>query len=274
MASIKIYKQLSFLRKQKGLTQEELAQIFGVTNQSVSKWESGISCPDISLLPDIADYFGVSLDVLFGKSLSVERRSMVINDVPWNNDDTVRIVVYLGKTMLNNPDDLSKLSFTLEGEIKNVECRCNLQCGNIQGNANAGCDIHCGDVTQSNGALGIGGQAVAGCDINSGNINGGASAGCNINSGNISGGVNAGTDINCGEISGGVNAGNDIRCGNISGGADAGNDIFCGDISGGADADNDINCKKIEGDVSCAGDITCEIINGDVKCDGDIIYSK
>ncbi|MDD4493968.1 MAG: helix-turn-helix transcriptional regulator [Eubacteriales bacterium] len=76
MANIKIYKQLSFLRKQKGLTQEELAQIFGVTNQSVSKWESGISCPDISLLPDIADCFGVSLDVLFGKSLSIVATSM------------------------------------------------------------------------------------------------------------------------------------------------------------------------------------------------------
>ena len=58
MADIKLHEQLASLRKQKGLTQEGLAQIFGVTNQSVSKWESGACCPDISLLPDIANFFG------------------------------------------------------------------------------------------------------------------------------------------------------------------------------------------------------------------------
>jgi transcriptional regulator with XRE-family HTH domain len=65
MAEIKLHEQLTSLRKQKGLTQEEIAQIFGVTNQSVSKWESGACCPDISLLPDIASFFGVSIDALF-----------------------------------------------------------------------------------------------------------------------------------------------------------------------------------------------------------------
>ncbi len=64
--SIKINEQIAFLRKQKNITQEELAQALGVTNQSVSKWESGACCPDIALLPDIAAYFGVSTDALLG----------------------------------------------------------------------------------------------------------------------------------------------------------------------------------------------------------------
>jgi transcriptional regulator with XRE-family HTH domain len=66
MSTIKIKEQIAFLRRQKGVTQEELAQALGVTNQSVSKWESGVCCPDIQLLPEIAKYFGVSTDELLG----------------------------------------------------------------------------------------------------------------------------------------------------------------------------------------------------------------
>lgn len=66
MSTFKLNEQIAFLRKQKEITQEELAQILGVTNQSVSKWESGNCCPDIQLLPRIADYFGISIDELIG----------------------------------------------------------------------------------------------------------------------------------------------------------------------------------------------------------------
>ena len=66
MTAIKISEQIAFLRKQKGLTQEELANAIGVTNQAVSKWESAQCCPDIQLLPDIARLFDVSVDELLG----------------------------------------------------------------------------------------------------------------------------------------------------------------------------------------------------------------
>lgn len=71
MTAIKINEQIAFLRKQKGLTQEELANALGVTNQSVSKWESAQCCPDIQLLPNIAELFDVSVDELLGYKTTV-----------------------------------------------------------------------------------------------------------------------------------------------------------------------------------------------------------
>ena len=53
-------------RKAKGFTQAELGELLGVTNQTVSKWETGLSMPDIMLLPEIAKVLGVSLDDLYG----------------------------------------------------------------------------------------------------------------------------------------------------------------------------------------------------------------
>lgn len=66
MTAMKIHEQISTLRKRKGMTQEELANALGVTNQAVSKWESAQCCPDMQLLPELAGLFGVSVDELLG----------------------------------------------------------------------------------------------------------------------------------------------------------------------------------------------------------------
>ena len=52
---------LKDLRKEKGITQEELAQLIGVSSRSVSRWETGSNMPDISLLSAIADYYDVDV---------------------------------------------------------------------------------------------------------------------------------------------------------------------------------------------------------------------
>jgi transcriptional regulator with XRE-family HTH domain len=64
---IKLSENIANLRKEKNLTQEQLATVLNVTNQAVSKWESGKCYPDIELLPIIADFFKVSIDDLLRK---------------------------------------------------------------------------------------------------------------------------------------------------------------------------------------------------------------
>ncbi len=55
------------LRKQKQVTQDELAAELGVTAAAVSKWENGYTLPDVLMLCALADYFGVSTDELLGR---------------------------------------------------------------------------------------------------------------------------------------------------------------------------------------------------------------
>lgn len=61
--------KIQTLRKNKNITQAELAEILSVSPQSVSKWENHLSAPDISLLPVIARYFGITMDELFNYRL-------------------------------------------------------------------------------------------------------------------------------------------------------------------------------------------------------------
>ena len=58
--------RIAELRRKKNMTQEELAAELGVTAQAVSKWENDLSCPDITLLPQLARLFGVTIDELLG----------------------------------------------------------------------------------------------------------------------------------------------------------------------------------------------------------------
>ena len=55
---------IASLRKEHGMTQLELAEKMGVTDKAVSKWERDVSCPDINLLPKLAEVFDVSVDQL------------------------------------------------------------------------------------------------------------------------------------------------------------------------------------------------------------------
>lgn len=61
--------KIQVLRKNKNITQAQPAEVLSVSAQTISKWENHLSSPDISLLPIIARYFGITMDELFNYRL-------------------------------------------------------------------------------------------------------------------------------------------------------------------------------------------------------------
>ena len=85
-----IGRRIAQLRKEQGMTQEELAPKLDVSSQAVSKWENDQSCPDISLLPKLAKLLGVTVDVL----LSGEEEKTATVFVPENNRKDMKDMMF------------------------------------------------------------------------------------------------------------------------------------------------------------------------------------
>lgn len=87
---LKLGEKIKALRKQKNISQEVFAGYLGVTFQAVSKWENGITMPDVTLIPAIASFFGVSTDELFDFNLyETEKRVEEIvseHSLYWDTD--------------------------------------------------------------------------------------------------------------------------------------------------------------------------------------------
>ncbi len=248
MDNLKLNETICFYRKKQGLTQEELAVKLGVTNQSVSKWESAQCCPDISLLPKLADIFGINIDELFGKEPKPTTNNYdLCTQFPWPDDNMLRVVFARGRKILDKSDNINEcisIRFPHDcnettREYFKVEVFGNLCCdASINGDVVSHGEIECNEI---NGDIKESSQ----------NIN------CK---GNINGNVNAGANVSCGgSIGGGVNCGNNVSCaGEINGAVNCGDNVACGD--------------DIKGDVNCGGSIECKTIEGNVECKGNIIY--
>lgn len=77
MDQIKIGKFISELRKEKGFTQEQLAEKLGVTQKSVSRWETGKNMPDLSILQPLSSELGISVaELLDGEKISIENKNV------------------------------------------------------------------------------------------------------------------------------------------------------------------------------------------------------
>ena len=114
--------RFSRLRKQRGLTQEELAEKVGLSGQAVSKWENDASMPDVSLLVDLSEILGVSLDELLGK---VEPLTRVVPESERKdiNDLVLRIRIDSAngdKVTVNLPMGLVKVGISIGMKLPQV----------------------------------------------------------------------------------------------------------------------------------------------------------
>lgn len=255
MEQIYFGERIAAYRKEQGLTQEGLAQLLGVTNQAVSKWESDQCCPDIMLLPALADVFHITMDELFGRAVPEGRLvpaekqedTVYVDGLPWPDDDILRAVCYVGHRLMDFTDVQEKklrlgnllnmhvgtgkpaeLHFT--GNVRDIHSAFGVvvENGTISGDVYAENGVECGDV---------GGSVKAGDGVNCGNVGGGVTAGDGVNCGDVGGDVKASDGVNCGNVGGSVTAGDSVRCGNVEGDVRAGDNVNCAAIGGSVQAD-------------------------------------
>ena len=190
-------------RKALGLTQEGLAQKLGVTNQAVSKWESGQSCPDLALLPLLADLFGITIDELFGrepKAVSFPAQP----PFPWPDDGVLRVLLYAGHTRVYGPvEGADEIHFCYEGPALNIESAVSVYCDDVMGNVTAGHSVNCDDVYGS-----VSAQGSVNCDDVKGDIRAGGNVTCDCAEGDI----HAGGNVQVDEASGDIHAGGSVYC--------------------------------------------------------------
>ena len=94
------------LRKQKGMTQLELAEKMGVTDKAVSKWERDLSCPDINSLPTLAETLGVSVEELMQTKKEAEAPQSKASEIVKLAPKAVAMAMGIAVTVLTVLDKL------------------------------------------------------------------------------------------------------------------------------------------------------------------------
>ena len=79
MSNKNLGEMISFLRKEKGMTQNELAEKMNVTDKAVSKWERNLSCPDVNSIPTLAEVLGITVEELLNAQTKKENNK--INEI-------------------------------------------------------------------------------------------------------------------------------------------------------------------------------------------------
>ena len=124
---IKLGEKIKSLRKQKNISQEVFANYLGVSFQAVSKWENGNTMPDVTMIPAIASFFGISTDELFDFNLfEIEKQVEAICAESWKyrNSDVAKSEEILRKGLQRYPGNdiiLNNLLYTLDYQTRAEE---------------------------------------------------------------------------------------------------------------------------------------------------------
>ena len=116
-------KHVAALRREKGWTQEQLAERMEVSPQAVSKWENDQSCPDIALLPKLAETLGVTVDNLLSPEKEPPVRLLPEKERKDIQDMLLRILVDSAdgdRVRINLPLALVQTALDMEMELPNV----------------------------------------------------------------------------------------------------------------------------------------------------------
>ncbi len=124
---IKLGEKIKSLRKQKNISQEVFANYLGVSFQAVSKWENGNTMPDVTMIPAIASFFGISTDELFDFNLfETEKQVEAIcaESRKYRNSDVAKSEEILRKGLQRYPGNdiiLNNLLYTLDYQTRAEE---------------------------------------------------------------------------------------------------------------------------------------------------------
>ncbi len=140
--TIYLSENIKKLRREKDLTQEALADFLGVTFQSVSNWERGESYPDITILPEIARFFKVSIDELLGINKAENEHEInskiaeydnltdhklmqeIINDLKAKFPNDFRVLIRYLRCLVNFSEDLLAVSSEVFSIYNNIQQNC------------------------------------------------------------------------------------------------------------------------------------------------------
>jgi transcriptional regulator with XRE-family HTH domain/cytoskeletal protein CcmA (bactofilin family) len=201
----KLCQTITTLRKDTGMTQEQFASKLGVTFQAVSKWENGLSCPDITLIPEIAEIFKISIDELFGITSQTKEVDWGID---WEDNGKLRVAVFIGKKYITRYNDVHKFTFEYKGPALDVISSIAVSCGDVEGDVSAGGSVNAGDIS---------GDVSANGSVNAGDIEGDISSNGNVNAGDIDGDIQTNGNVNAGNIQGSVSTNGNVKAQEITG---------------------------------------------------------
>ena len=295
-------KNLAIFRKQRHLTQEQLANELGLTFQAISKWENGLSCPDISLLPQLAEIFGVTIDDLFREQPEAEEKNAKEAETPAGGipeeaekpeeeneqpaeekERPKERVVEISGDEKGVRKMLKGLGIRLEPEINSLNQAADELLQNLFDSKHE--PVTLPDLSEerpvSDGpaeglpweddgiyrAVLFKGRMLV-CTSPEGK---GAVGNSNMD---LDRSILSCFSVFCGDVDGNVSATGNVSCDDVDGNVAASGNVTCDDIEGDAAASGNLNCGDVGGNASAGGELKCGEVGENASSGGDLTCSN